>query len=669
MSSISARLTAIKSKTADLVVKEVKLPESSADPLTLFESNSAAKADSSNEWIIDVLPSNIPSFMFILSLAVQFSTLIDHKEHAKSSLPTVALYLMAVYHGYFLLNDLHVRPSPSAHARTWSQISWKNEFANFLLSLPVPQKMETIFAQLAATQTERTKNVFFIPSAAGYQHDVYYGRIIPLNLLAHIHDCIATMPGNSTRLAIMNDLFPRQLYRLRPTGNNPVNFDSIIADLLGITATGNNTNAGLHTASKFYQMFSSVFNPVLFRDFHRRSSLSTLDLQIPTFKTQFPNAYDVMFSATAMNLKELKVVLQSLSTILQDHVPMKKNLCQIISESSGTNILSHGYSTFALPTWSSNLNLPANSDFPALVSFKSESPSSRAAAISFLQPADTRPTPTTDLTDVTLTGGTNPSVSNRHWPWSLLAQTDSATPLPLDSDLITMTDDNEHDHTYPRVLVLDTLGDKTISAHLATLTGKIIESFEIDASTVEMPRADKSLGLQNSMFADSAIPFKYVLRATRFYPRQKGTILAPLVRSAPVSTSRLPAATILHDRTHWILPRINKTIIDTGSSATLHDFWQSTDWNWLRYAQRFIGYRTVSNNNHADQDKSAGMELGRLHLFSPYTYTPYEDDDNDSLVPNMAESRHYFITNLRTIFGTDFNLIEVKHPFEAMPVM
>nr|QLC36795.1 capsid protein [Sarcosphaera coronaria partitivirus] len=667
MSALATKLSALKAKTADLVVKEVDLPESSADPLKLFESNSAARADSSNEWTLDLFPSQVSVFMYIMTLAASTSALIDHKNHAKSSLATVSLYYMTVYHAFFLINDMYVRPTPSAHARSWKESSWKNEFVNFLLTLPVPESMMIIFSQLYATQSERTANVFVVPSAAGFQHDIFYGRFFPVSFFTNIHDCIATMPGNSSRLAILNDLLPRHLYRLRPTAET--GFDAIIADLIGITATGNANQTGHYCSTKLYQMFTSIFNPVLFRDFHRRSSLSTIDLATPTFRTMYPNAYDLMFSATSMNLPELKVVLQSMSSLLNGSIPMKNNLCQVISSASGMNAFAHGYSRFALPTFSSNMNIVPGTDFPELTSLRSEEPFSRAHRISFLQPTAAHPPATTDITDVTLSGNTD-TITARYFPFSLLLTQNSATPGPTNANFEIMTEENQADYTYPKVMVLDLTNDKTVSAHLATLAGKIIETYELDGTTIELVNTDKSLGLQNSMFADSALPYKYVIRATKFYPRQVGSLPIPLKRAPAVSTARLPASSLLHDRTQIRLPALNDTIIDAGNPTNFPGMTRIGPYNWLKYAQSFLGFRTVTRQaNNAALDNITNTEIGRFYVFSPYSYTPYEDQDNDELVPDMSQSRHYFLTNLRTIFGTDFNFVELKHPFEAMPVM
>lgn len=87
--------------------------------------------------------------------------------------------------------------------------------------------------------------------------------------------------------------------------------------------------------------------------------------------------------------------------------------------------------------------------------------------------------------------------------------------------------------TAPSVLVLDTDGDQIVSAHLPLLAGKIIESFELDGSTVEMPNAAKSLGMQNCMFADSAITASvmlvpFFLHSIELLPTQRPVCLLPL---------------------------------------------------------------------------------------------------------------------------------------------
>jgi hypothetical protein len=671
--TLSARLAAFKSKTADLIVTDVKVPDSSADVLTLFESNSAARADSANEWTIDVFPNMIPIMMFVLLIALQHAGLTDHRNHAKSSVATIALYHSALVYGFFLLNDMYVRPSPSAHARSWLQSSPRSLFASFLLSLPVPDVLVPILAQFYASETERSRNVFVVPSAAGFAHSYHFGKFIPLTAFAAIHDCTATMPGNSPRLDVLKDLFNRDLYTIDQA--NPVyQFSCSIADIIGVTMDQVNNNTFNFVNSKFYQIFTAVFNPVLFRDFQRRSTLATLSLKAPEFDSMYPNAYDVLFGYSSANLRELRVVLQAVSSVLSGRVQMKKNLGQVISDASGAEIFRHGYSTYALPTWSSNFNL-TSTQIDAMTKYTHVSEEDRATDISFLTAPTTRPSATNSVAAVSIVdeNGTPATLpSNRkirnNFPFSRVYDTtNSRVPWPsLTRDLVLF---NDAIHTTPRVLVLDILGDKTISAHLATLAGKIIESFELDGTTIEVPNVDKPLGLQNCLFADSAIPYKYVIPALLFHPRSAGSILPPLRRAPPNPQPRLPASSLLRNRLAIANPIFTPTTID--SLPLQVDFPGMTTLphvDWIRYAQSFIGLRTCSGaSNSTPEDAVPGMDTGRLYVFSPYSYTPYEDDDEPT--PDLSESRSYFLTNLRTLFGTDYNLIEVKHPYEAMPVV
>ncbi len=672
-STLNARLASFKAKSAELTVQEVKVPDSSADIMTLFESNSAARSDSANEWTIDVFPNIAEILAYVLLMSLQHARLTDHRDHAKSSVATIALYHMAIVYGFFLLNDLHIRPSPSAHARSWSQTAWKHDFAKFLLTLPVPEFLVPVLSQLHACQTDRTKNVFFIPSAAGFDHDHFFGRFFPLNMFAAIHDCTATLPGNSPRMDVLRNLFSRVLYRITAPA-----FLCTIPDLIGVTIDRTAATTANYINSKLYQVFTAVFNPVLFRDFQRRSSLATLSFRAPTFADNNVNAYDVLFAASSANLREMKVVLQAVSSVLSGHVVMKQNLGQFISSASGSAILKHGYSEFALPTWSHSTNNNKDQLFNAITLLNHQSETDRATDINFLQrPRNAIPPvnanavidaryATTAAPDTTVQIPANHQIT-RYWPFSLRV---TANPNPLvrypahnNNDLVLFDEDR---HVVPRVLVLDTDGTKTVSAHLATLSGKIIEAFELDASAVDHPNAWKSLGLQNSMFADSAIAYKYVRRSKSYRPRNFALNLMVRTRAAPVSTQRLPFTTLLHDRTQFLLPRF--LTATNNANPTVPGVRLLDNVVHSHFVQSIVSARTVdATDNAAHNDEVANMPLGRLHVWSPYTYTPFESDDEP--LPAIGESRHYFLTNLRTLFGTDFNMVELKHPFEALPVV
>ena len=68
----------------------------------------------------------------------------------------------------------------------------------------------------------------------------------------------------------------------------------MIPDLIGITPDQAAATTVNYMNSKFYQTFTSIFNPVLFRDSQRRDSLAALSFTAPTYPTNHLNAYDYM---------------------------------------------------------------------------------------------------------------------------------------------------------------------------------------------------------------------------------------------------------------------------------------------------------------------------------------------------------------------------------------
>jgi hypothetical protein len=669
--SSNARLNKLKNQVVSLPFTATETPEPANDLLKSMKENTSAHTSTANQWTIDLFPNMIPVLIHVMSAASHHANAINFREHSKTSAATVAMYHMAVVYGYFLINDLKIRLTPSAHARSWAEVSWKSEFVEFLLSLPVPEFLAPILSEYQHFVTDKTPNVHFTPSAAGFDHDQFFGRVFPLKMFAALHDSTATLPSSSTYAQVLQDVFSRPLYAITAPA-----FTCFIPDLLGITLTaGANVNTLNYINSKLYQVFTTIFNPVLFRDLQRRSSLAALSLKSPTYPTPNINAYDLLFSASPANLRETTVVLQSIYKLFEGKIACKHTLSQFICESTSPSITKHGYSTFPLPTWSHTESDAKAIRFSSVTALIHVSEEDRAQDFCFLQ----RPTAAiphlNEVPDIRYATTEDPEtevplpanhIVARRYPFALRHRTEAANGFPR-HDNEDLTKFTEHVHTAPRVLILDTTGDGITSAHLTTGSGKIIESFELDGSTIEMPNADKNLGMQNCMFADSAIAYKYVRPGSFYHPRDEGSVLPPLNRAVPNSRPRLPASSMLHDRTKVFLPHINTHINEDTDIRALPGLTPLNPVNVLRYAQSFLGFRTTdSTSNAAALDAVPGMQENNLMVWSPYTYTSYEDDTYPE--PDYSASRHYYLTNLRTIFGTDTNLIKAVHPYEAYPV-
>lgn len=659
----------LKRKTIEYTVEKVSRPDPSADVLQTFKANSSHHFEMSNVWTVDVFPCMIPIVMYIILIANRHYPIVTNKEYSKISTATLCMYYLSIVYGYFLINDLEVRPNSSAHARAWKNNATKMEFVNFMKHLPVPEFIATILAQFTPCETERSKNVFFIPSAAGYDHDQYFGRVFPVKFFAEIHDCLANLSGGATMLQIRQYLYTRPLYTI---GND---FTCLIPDLIGISLDQTTATTANYVNSKLYQVFNTLFNPVLFRDNQRRPSLAALSFESPSYENAHINAYDMMFSASGNNLDELEVVLHSVGAILKGTIPISGRLDEIISKGSGNSIFMHGYSTYPLPTWSHNEGATKPTTFEAVTDFRLVSANARAIDFCFLQrPAAAIPT-TNTVVDVVYGTTEAPNVPvdlpenhvlTRHFPGSLRNNANANTNWPAHDSAILVSFDSAM-NTAPPVLVLDTIGDEGLSAYLATLSGKVIESFELDGSTVEIPTYHRTIGPQNAQFADSAIPYKYVRPGSYYHPRAAGSVLPPLSRRIFPPTSQLTVSSLLHSRAMVMLPRFQRQINDTLGDV-LPGMTAMPGAVSAHYCQSMIGFKCCDSSGNADAiDTVPGMTANRLLVWSPYTYNPY--DSNTWPVNDLSQSRHYYLTNLRTFFGTDYNLVRVAHAYKALSVV
>ena len=640
-----------------------------ANVLEMFKANSRAFFDTSNQWIIDVFPNMVPIIMYIMLMATRHFNAVTDRDFAKVSQHTICMYYVSIVYGFFLLNDLDVRPQTSSHASSWKEISWKKDFVELLSVLPVPEFLKSILSQFYPAETERTKNIFFIPSAAGFDHDQFFGRVFPVNFFAEMHDCLANLQSNSTRIDIIKALFSEPLYTIGEE------FTCTIPDLIGVSINQTTNTTANHMNSKLYQVYNSLFNPVLFRDNQRRSSLAALSFQPPAYANSHIGAYDLLFAATPNNLRELQVVLQAVGPVLSSASLCSDKLGTFVKNYSGNNIMSHGYSSYALPTWCYTAGAGKSDTFRAVTLLRQVTAEARAADFSFLQPPAAALTTTHAVVDVHYATAAAPGTSidvpenhviTRHNPYSLRLDQNHRHPYPRhDTEDFVKFSDSEH--THPTVLVLDTAGNEGLTAYLTGLSGKIIESFELDGSTVSHPNALRSVGGQNAQFADSAIPYKYVRPGTDWHPRTNAqALLPPLHRPTLYPSSRPVASSLLLMRNAMMLPQFQRNI-HVAPPAALPGVTPIPGVVLPRAAQSMIGFACCDgSSNLAANDAVPGMTENELLIWSPYTYTPYESHEWPA--PDHSQSRHYYLTNLRTIFGTDYNLVSMRHPYASLTV-
>jgi hypothetical protein len=659
---LKTRLSSIAAKSKNIEYTETKIPPPTQDFHATFKSAFGASKIVTDNYNVNVLPDFRPILCYILYHVAQAAPFLEMTTHDKISHATLTAYCFALIYSFWLASDLHIRTPSGFHSAPYDLEQHRRSFLDFMLRMPVPEFLVPLFSQFQPSVDETRSSIWFGPSASGFKYTTHFGRFFPLSMFFAVHDTIAINESSARRLAILSQLLRVPLYRITAFPGRTDPFTASTGHFIG---TGISVNSLPHFYySRLNQSFTSLFNPVLFRDYQRRKNLAPISLRPITYANETMNFYDLVFSASATNLSELRNVFTAIASAFQGKIKCPGDLASMFKDTASSAIFAHSYSQFALPTFfhSDIASLTSDTDLPSLTEIDAPT---FATTINFLQaPRRTgftanwpQPTGTcqTDANHRVVTTFT--SVLNRLNP-------DPQTPAyPANSDFIIFDDQK---HVYPTVLVLNPFDPTTIDAYRPPLFGMIIESMDIDGTVIALPNAQNALGTENIWFADSAIPERYTYHATRF---GSGNNTPALARNRVVhrTRSRMPAASILVDRTKVFLPRFIRA--NNPPTTSVQAFTGLTDLprvNWAHMVQSFLGFRTSDRITHDDaSDSIPGMSQDRLLVWSPYTYTGYEGSDDHIADPD--NSKVYHLTNLRSLFGSRIPLVEGIHPLDCMP--
>ncbi|AZT88593.1 coat protein [Trichoderma citrinoviride partitivirus 1] len=656
--NLAANANKVSAFSKDIEFKESKVPEPSDDFVSKFKETSGPSKDFANQHVINVLPNFVPILAYILYHVNQYIPHLEHTKHAKISAGTFTAYCLSIVYGYILCCDLYVRPTPSMHAALWEDETHRQRFVEFLFTLPVPDFIAPILNKLTPCTSDRRGNILFVPSAAGFKYRHHFGRFFPIIMFTNIHDVAAETASNTAPAQVFVEYLQRSLYKIAAVRNGVTNFNASPAHFLGtfFQSGGQPSSYG----SKLEQIFQTVFNPVLFRDYQRRQTLASASLSARTYPTSDMNFYDLIFSASTANLSELRVIFQQIASAMKGNVKCPGDLASFFKSFSGQDILRHGYQLYQLPTWhhtaiqfpTSNYVRPQRvtpDDFSTAIRFL-RTPSDRTL-VALTQPSGTCETDKKHKVTVTTS-----TTYNR-------LRTDNAdSPSPTDNEFVSF---NEDVHLFPKAYIF-TLTGSTIDAWDATAFGMVIETVDIDGSVVPVPNTGLSLGIENSWFADSCIPLDRVFRSIHFDTTATTHHARALHRVTAARQTLFPAASLLVDRTQVVLPRLNANSVATASISHTFPGLTSKTSNWSAFIQRFLGFRTVDNRSHGPTDDAIPGMSRFLLCWSPYTFVGYEGDND--FAPAHDETRIYFVTNLRTIFGTDVPLVQVNNGLDSMPI-
>jgi hypothetical protein len=673
------KASSLSSRSTNIEYKEVKNPTPSENFLDSYKASSSPQYGLANAFIIDVLPNFVPILMFIIFHVLQEIVLLEPKNHAKVSAPTYTAYCLTIVYGYFLLSDAYIRPQASVHAEEIKNDSTYREYMDYLLTLPVPDWLIPILKNFTTASTPRRPNLWFAASAAGFNHFTHFGRFFPVSIFTAIHDIAATTSSRSDPHVVrteISNIVAISIANLTDSIDNVIyRIGHLFASQYEVQGQANPR----HLANKLNQVFTSLFNPVLLRAMQMKQTFTEIDIHACHFDNPNYNPYLAFLSLSYSNVFELKTVLTSISSVMNGTVKCTSDLAKIFETYSGISIIRHGYSLYALPTWYSSLD---NNEFTLTTKSRSASDATFAEYIHFKQP----------LSINNLTGSVHQPIGTIVTQNPADATSTAVPDIPNDGRLLVSNTRQGPGNTaalvpppssirhydsrfdfYPEVKVLDPSEVDTVSAYLATLSGLIIESDDLCSAHVAHPHPLARIEEDNAIFLGSAIPLSHTYLATSFYHRTAHTSPRVFVSAFPDLSALAQAAfSTLRNPYSTVIPENTLTTYHQGLDRLVYGLHRTNRVSVPSLLQTVFQYTVRSRRTAAhDPAKHEPAHTPRHNIlcWSPYTYVSasYDPDWDQSSCTTALQDIH-FITNLRTIFGTDTTLIRINHSSAAMPV-
>nr|QOI17262.1 capsid protein [Caloscypha fulgens partitivirus 9] len=577
---------------------------------------------------IDVFPDFRWILMSLMYYANVYYSTIDIKNRSKTSPATITVYFLTILYAHLLVSDLFLRNTPSYWASQFMNESFRRDYLEFLLGLPVPEILMKFIETLTTTNDPRRPHVQYCPSAAGfgYYHD--FGRYFPVSIFVHAHNSAATVKASASL-----DESLQAFYRIKVTSNMS------IGNFFGQLMESNNLD------SKLNQSFLALFNPIIERSIQRRNTLAPTPISSYEFNSTADfNPYVHLLHCTDIDTSEMQTICESVSVALSTILPMKGQLGTLYDSLNGLDIQRHAYSSYALPTWhATSISAQVTKTSPTHQNVKE-----RAVSLKFLQTF-------TPANSTTLKYPTDASTID-----TLLYLVKKVTKTDNFPD--PSTDHRKFHPIYdvsPRLRVLDPYDTNVSGLSSVIYCGLIIESLELDGSIVIQPDTDSSLDEENSQVLQSAVPLQAILRSTSFLGTTHTTAVHAVQRTITTSHSQ-KASAILYDAGESRLG-VFDTSVDEPVPASLPSFRIRENTSWFTRMYNHINYKTSAPGESTD-DTGTRVPNGTIVAWSPYRYVSRTWTAKDQ------SSHVYMLLNLRTIFGMNIPLSEIAHPNTVIPI-
>jgi hypothetical protein len=584
--------------------------------------------DNSIDDTIDAFPDTRYPLKYIIYNVMKLYKTLDQERPLLSPSSFVAYCLFQLY-AFALINDVYGRPHPSFPANQFMDADSRNDLLDAFCNSFVAPFMLTLFHALSNTSDPRRPGLQYFCTLAGSRFKTDFGRYIPAQIFiaAHNMSCEADTSRNvaSAMAGLINTILFIDVHD---------NDDQIrVAHYLsaGVSDT-------TFYDSWLYEAVKTLFSPVTGKSLLRRTNIESIPLD-PAHRCfdmhcndADSNQYVLFTNSDKDNIYAMNDFISAFSNLIDSSFPTSVKLGSIPDSQSGTTILVHGYSSFALPTWHSR-EIKKDTELKLTTKLRT---TKYAEETKFLQAITYKKSAKNSYPAVP--GGMSPD---------LYLIRDVAHDPKKDPDH-EITFDSEHNE-FPRVLYLDpyTSGDGPVS--LAMLSGMLIESFEVDGSSVPMPDSNIGLAPNNRQFLQGSLPLKFIHHG---YKDSLHHDISPVNRS--VAKSRVQK--ISHDLYDMAQNRLGYLDIDSADTSQVL---RPIGFNLVEHIHSaFSMFSKLSFSTNALPDPQPAS----LDVWSPYRYVSSRSEEQPS------ETKTFMIFNFRTLYGTHIPLVSTRHPALVIPL-
>nr|ATS94416.1 coat protein [Podosphaera prunicola partitivirus 4] len=580
--------------------------------------------DNSLHAIIDVIPDTRYILLFIVFHVMKLYTEKEHSAHPCLTPSSFTAYCLLLTYGFMLVNDYHGRPTPSYYASSFMDSDARAQLFEHLKKAYVPPFMMTLFHGLTDTSDPRRPGLQYFATFAGTRFDTDFGRIIPPQIFLASHNISAEQDTSRPGINAMNTLMAMIVF----STNANATAGYRIGQFLGST-----TEVGTYR-NWVYHAVLTLFSPVTGKTLQNRTNIEPLNLspmridrnQAIEQRNITSNMYTMFLNADPTNVKATEHFILEFSNIVKTTFDGKFQLGAAPDDLSGISILTHGYSLYALPTW----HALTVTDTPA--GHRSIPATTFAAAIGYLQETNFQSETKFKYPD------DDKLIEKSLY---LVRNVEHKSDNEPSSDEIVEFD--EELHIYPSCLWLQpyTSGDQAISYSM--VTGLVIESLEVDGSSIPLPDPNVSLRMNNVLFMQGMIPISHVRSGLSTDP-------VSVFYREYLRKNNQKISLDLYNLAQNRLP-IFDIDIQGPQEAELPGF---TEVEHIRsFARAFSKLSFTSDTVPPTKRK--------LVIWSPYRYI---FNDTDELPPT---SQIFMMYNHRTLYGTSVLLTETEHPATLIP--